>query len=240
LTTGKTVTNLASFNFLNFGNLERLRTKAVETLHDYGVGACGPPGFYGTLDVHTQVELDIARFLGVEAAIIYAQAFSTISSVIPDFSKRGDIIVADKGVNFAIQKGLQISRSTVRWFEHNDMDDLERVLEEIRIEHIRSGNPLTRRFIVAEGLSENYGDIVDLVRIVELKKKYKYRLILDENWSFGVLGNHGRGVTEYFGVPPTDVDMIIGSMATTLCGGGGFCAGSKEVVDHQVCGSRRD
>lgn len=114
------------------------------------------------------------------------------------------------------------------------MQDLERVLEEIRVEHARSGQPLTRRFIVAEGLSENYGDIVDLPRIVELKKKYKYRLILDENWSFGVLGSHGRGVTEYFGVVPSEVDMIIGSMATTLCGGGGFCAGSKEVVDHQV------
>jgi serine palmitoyltransferase len=116
--------------------------------------------------VHTQFELDVAKFLGVEAAIIYAQAFSTISSVIPDFSKRGDLIVADKGVNYAIQKGLQISRSTVRWFEHNDMDDLERVLEEIRVEQLRSRKPLTRRFIIAEGLSENYGDIIDLPRLV--------------------------------------------------------------------------
>ena len=72
-----------------------------------------------------------------------------------------------------------------------------------------------------------------------MKKKYKYRLILDESWSFGVLGSHGRGVTEYFGVSPSDVDMIIGSMSTTLCGGGGFCAGSKEVVDHQVEPKRR-
>jgi serine palmitoyltransferase len=116
--------------------------------------------------VHAQFELDVAKFLGVEAAIIYAQAFITISSVIPDFSKRGDLIVADKGVNYAIQKGLQISRSTVRWFEHNDMDDLERVLEEIRVEQLRSRKPLTRRFIIAEGLSENYGDIIDLPRLV--------------------------------------------------------------------------
>jgi serine palmitoyltransferase len=94
LSNGRTLTNLASYNFLNFANLDRLRAKAVDILHDYGVGACGPPGFYGTLDVHAQCEVDIARFLGVEAAIIYAQAFSTVSSVIPDFSKRGDIIVA--------------------------------------------------------------------------------------------------------------------------------------------------
>jgi len=73
---------------------------------------------------------------------------------------------SDKGVNFAIQKGLQISRSTVRWFEHNNLADLERVLEEIRVEHLRSRKPLTRRFIIVEGLSENYGDIIDLPRVV--------------------------------------------------------------------------
>lgn len=72
----------------------------------------------------------------------------------------------DKGANFAIQKGLQISRSVIRWFEHNDLDDLERVLKEINEEHMRSRKPLTRRFIVTEGLSENYGDIVDLPRVV--------------------------------------------------------------------------
>jgi serine palmitoyltransferase len=79
---------------------------------------------------------------------------------------RDDTYIRDKAVNFAIQKGLQISRSTVRWYEHNDMEDLERVLEEIRVEQLRSRKPLTRRFIVAEGLSENFGDIVDLPRIV--------------------------------------------------------------------------
>jgi len=114
------------------------------------------------------------------------------------------------------------------------MDDLQRVLDQVLKEHMNSGKPLTRRFIVTEGLSENFGDIIDLPRVIELKKKYKFRLILDETWSFGVLGNHGRGVTEYFGVAPSQVDMIIGAMSTTLCGGGGFCAGSKEVVDHQV------
>ena len=87
---------------------------------------------------------------------------------------------------------------------------------------------------MTEGISENYGDIVDLPRLIELKKKYKFRLMLDESWSFGVLGSHGRGVTEFYGVAPSEVNMIIGSMSTALCGGGGFCAGSKEVVDHQV------
>lgn len=164
LSNGRTVTNLASYNFYNFLANETLKEKAVTTLRTYGVGPCGPPGFYGTQDVHMKTEADIAAHLGVPACIVYAQAFSTISSVIPAFSKRGDIIVADKGVNFAIRKGIQISRSTVRWFEHNDMEDLEKVLAKTVKEQARK--PLTRRFIITEGLFENFGDMADLPKLV--------------------------------------------------------------------------
>ena len=113
-----------------------------------------------------KTEADIAAFLGAPACIVYAQAFSTISSVIPAFSKRGDTIVADKAVNHAIRKGIQISRSTVRWYEHNDMEDLERVLAKVVKEQGRK--PLTRRFIITEGLFENTGDMVDLPRVVRI------------------------------------------------------------------------
>lgn len=113
-----------------------------------------------------KTEADVASFLGTPACIIYSQAFSTISSVIPAFSKRGDIIVADKGVNYAIQKGIQISRSVVRWYNHNDMDDLERVLSKVTKEQAKK--PLTRRFIITEGLFETKGDMSDLPKIVSL------------------------------------------------------------------------
>ncbi|KAF9365307.1 serine palmitoyltransferase component [Mortierella sp. NVP85] len=229
--TGKNMLNLASSNFLGYVNNEEIKEKAIETLRNYGVGSCGPPGFYGTLDVHIALEKDIARFLGTESAIIYAQGFSTISSVIAAFSKRGDIIVADDGSNFAIQKGTQISRSNIKWFKHNDMADLERVLQSIQKESKK--RPLTRRFIVTEGLFQNYGDIAPLDKIMELKHKYKYRVILDESNSFGLLGKTGRGVTELFNISPKDIDMIVGSMANAFSAAGGFCAGPKEVVDHQ-------
>jgi serine palmitoyltransferase len=111
-----------------------------------------------------KTEADVAAHLGVPACIIYAQSFSTISSVIPSFSKRGDIIVADKAVNYAVRKGMQISRSTVRWFEHNDMEDLENVLKKVVKEQAKK--PLTRRFIITEGLFENIGDVVNLPKIV--------------------------------------------------------------------------
>ena len=156
--------NLASYNFYNLVGNENLKEKAIQVLRTYGVGPCSPPNFYGTQDVHIKTEADIAAHLGASACIVYAQAFSTISSVIPAFSKRGDIIVADRAVNYSIRKGIQISRSTVYWYEHNNLTDMQRVLERVVKEQARK--PLTRRFIVTEGLCENIGDLVDLPKIV--------------------------------------------------------------------------
>ncbi|QIX00132.1 hypothetical protein AMS68_005649 [Peltaster fructicola] len=231
LSNGRTVTNLANYNHYGFANNPELAQKAINVVRTYGVGPCSPPGFYGTQDVHMKSEADIAAHLGTQACIIYAQSFSTISSVIPAFSKRGDIIVADKAVNFAIRKGIQISRSTIRWYEHNDMDDLERVLQRVVKEGSRK--PLTRRFIITEGLFENVGDVSDLPKLIELKLKYKFRLILDETWSYGILGRAGRGITEHQNVDPESVDMIIGGLAGALASGGGFCAGTAEICEHQ-------
>lgn len=231
--TGKQVLNLASYNFTGLAGNEVIKVRAIETLRKYGVGSCGPPGFYGTIDVHMDLERDIADFLGTEASILYSQGFSTIPCVIPAFAKRGDIIVADRGINFAIQKGLQISRSTVRWFDHNDLKSLEDVLVGVEKERRKRRGPLTRRFIVTEGIFEKDGAMVDLPKIIELKHKYKYRLILDESMSFGTVGRTGRGLTELYNVPATQIDMIVGSVANGLNSSGGFCAGSRIVVDHQ-------
>ena len=112
------------------------------------------------------LERDIADFLGTESAILYSQGFSTISSVIPAFSKRGDIIVADRGISFGIQKGIQISRSTVRWYDHNDLKSLEQVLEAVEKERKKKRGPLTRRFIITEGIFEKDGVMTDLPKLV--------------------------------------------------------------------------
>lgn len=107
----KEVLNLASYNFTDLASNEKVKERAAMALRKYGVGSCSPPGFYGTIDVHMALEADIARFVGTDKCIIYSQGFSTISSVIPAFCKRGDIVVADRGVNYAIQKGLQVRLS---------------------------------------------------------------------------------------------------------------------------------
>ncbi len=111
-----------------------------------------------------KTEADIASYLGTEGCIVYAHSFSTISSVIPSFCKRGDIIVADRGVNYSIRRGLEISRSSVKWYNHGDMEDLEQVLRKVVKE--QAGKKLTRRFIVTEALFETTGDINNLPKLV--------------------------------------------------------------------------
>lgn len=118
------------------------------------------------VDVHLQLERDIAEFLGTEASILYSQGFSTISSVIPAFCKRGDVIVADRSVNLAVQKGIQISRSTIRWYDHNDLKSLEDVLISVEKERKKRKSSLTRRFIITEGIFERDGEMVDLPKLV--------------------------------------------------------------------------
>ena len=134
---GKDYLNLMSHDFLGLSTHERIHQAAIQASRKYGVGACGPPGFYGTIDVHLELERELARFSGTEEAIIYSQAFSTVSSVIPAFAKRGDILVCDESINFGLQKGVQISRSHVKYYKHNDMEDLERILLEIQADQVK-------------------------------------------------------------------------------------------------------
>lgn len=230
---GKERLNLASYNFLGVMNNEELKDHAIKALRKYGVGTCGPCGFYGTVDAHLDLEKSFAKFIGCEAAICYAQGFSAVSSIIPAFSKRGDIIIADEYVNFAIQKGLQISKSAIKFYKHNDMEDLERILKETNASYEKSRAPLNRRFIVTEGIFENTGDICNLPKIVELKEKYKYRSIIDESMSMGVIGSRGAGITDFFNIDPNRVDLIVFALTNAFSSSGGICCAKPHLIEHQ-------
>ncbi|NP_001018307.1 serine palmitoyltransferase 1 [Danio rerio] len=232
---GKECINFASFNFLGLLDNERVKLKALASLKKYGVGTCGPRGFYGTFDVHLELEERLAKFMRTEEAIIYSYGFATIASAIPAYSKRGDIIFVDEAACFSIQKGLQASRSFIKYFKHNDMEDLERLLKEQEIEDQKNPRKarVIRRFILVEGLYINTADICPLPELVKLKYKYKVRIFLEESMSFGVLGEHGRGVTEHFGVNIDDIDLISANMENALASIGGFCCGRSFVIDHQ-------
>mmetsp|Transcript_10670 Transcript_10670/g.30598 ORF Transcript_10670/g.30598 Transcript_10670/m.30598 type:complete len:536 (-) Transcript_10670:10-1617(-) len=227
--------NLVSLDFLGMGSRKELKDAAKETLEEYGCGSCGPRGFYGSVLPHVQIENDIAAFLGTEGAISYSDTASTLSSTTPAFAKRGDLLLVDAGISEAVAVGVELSRARVVTYRHNDMDDLKRALDAVLEEDKRLRRDATkqRRFIVSEALFRTTGQVVDLKRLVELKKKYGFRLILDESLSFGVMGSTGRGATEELGVPVQDVDILMVSMAYALASVGGVCVGNIEVVDHQ-------
>ncbi|KAI6196773.1 Aminotran-1-2 domain-containing protein [Aphelenchoides besseyi] len=232
---GKKYANLATSNFLCFVGNERIEKAAKETIFKYGVGSCGPRGFYGTVDVHLDLEKQIAEFMGCEEAVLYSYGFATIASGIPAYAKRGDIIYADKECNFAIQKGLQASRSRIEWFEHNNMEDLERLLELQAKEDKKNPKKAAtiRKFIVVEGVYAKSADLCPLPQLLELKWKYKVRIFIDESYSFGVLGKTGRGITEHYGVNIVDIDMVMVSLENAIASTGGFCCGRSYVVGHQ-------
>ncbi|CAL4066377.1 unnamed protein product, partial [Meganyctiphanes norvegica] len=232
---GDSLLNMCSHNYLNFSERPEIEETALQCLHKYGVGSCGPRGFYGTTEVHLQLEDRLAEFFNCEMAVVYAYGFSTIASAIPAYSKSGDVIFADEKVNFAIQRAFKASRSRIIYFKHNDMESLEKVL--IEEEQLGKKDPkkaaATRKFLVVEGIYMNTGTVCNLPEIVRLRAMYKLRLFIDESISFGTLGPNCRGVTDHFNIPLKEVDMIMASLENAAASTGGFCVGTKFVIDHQ-------
>lgn len=226
--------NMGSHNYLGLLEDERITISANKSVRKYGVGSCGPRGFYGTVDVHLELEERLAKFMGLEEAVVYSYAFSTIASAIPAYCKRSDIVFVDEAVCFAIQKGLDASRSKIVYFKHNDPADLEAKLEEQAKWDRKNSRKAARirRFLVAEAIYMNTGEMCPLKELVALRSKYKLRMFLDETISFGVLGN-GKGLLEHLGVDSTEVDLISSSLEHAVASVGGFCVGSSFIVEHQ-------
>lgn len=138
-------------------------------------------------------------------------------------------------MNFAIQKGLDATRSKIVYYKHNDMKDLEEQL--VKHQQFEKAYPKKaakmKKFIVAEGIYMNTGEICPLPELVALRKRFMCRLLLDESISFGTLGKTGRGLTEHFDVDMIEVDLITGSLEGTLGAIGGFCVGSTYIIEHQ-------
>ena len=202
----------------------------------HSCGSCGPRGFYGTIDVHLALEETMAKFCQTDDAIMYSDGASAVSSAVAAFAKRGDLLVVDEGVYESLQTGITLSRSSVKYFKHNDVSDLRRVLERIsqKDEVIGRKSDEQRRFIVVEGLYKNYGDLAPIDEIVKLKTEFGYRLIVDESFSFGTVGKTGRGVTELCGMKFTkDVEIVTISIENSIASVGGICIGDEEVIDHQ-------
>lgn len=231
---GVAAVNFATFDFLGLSDVESTHNACEGAIQKYGVGSCGPRGFYGTMDVHLELERELAEFMGTEASIVYSYDVATIASVVAVFVKGGDVVVHDEGLSYPAQSGLAVSRATVRQFAHNDLDDLQNTLLAIEDDSAaQRPRELNRRFIVVEGIYLNTGTICPLVEIMAIAEHFRYRVLVDESMALGVLGATGRGACEHHGVAPSDVTLICASMSTTLASIGGFVAGGEAVTAHQ-------
>ncbi|XP_076639725.1 serine palmitoyltransferase subunit I [Colletes latitarsis] len=231
---GKDCLNLGTHNYLGLIENKEIEKTAIATVRKYGVGSCGPRGFYGTVDVHLELEERLANYTDTEEAVVYSYGFSTIASAITAYCKRKDLIFVDQNVNFAIQKGLDASKTNVKYFKHNDVKDLHDLLTkqaELDKQNPKKASKI-KRFLIVEGIYMNTGKICPLPQLIELCKKYKLRIFIDESISFGTLGAHGKGVTEHFGIPRHEIDMIMGSLETAIGSIGGFCVGTSFVIEH--------
>jgi len=216
--------------------VDPIKESSRKALSRYGCGSCGPRGFYGTIDAHLNLESSMASFTNTEEAVLYSDGATTASSTIAAFAKRGDLLVVDEGVYEALGTGVTLSRANVKYFRHNDMNDLRRVLERVQAtdKSLQRKTNDQRRFIVVEGLYKNYGTICPLKDLVKLKEEFSYRLILDESFSFGVIGKTGRGVLEHFDLKHmVDAEIVTISMENAMGSIGGVTVGNEEVVDHQ-------
>jgi len=225
--------NFASQNFFGYASKHELIEKvSLETLHECGVGSCGPRQFYGTFDHHLKFEAQIAKFFGYDEAILYASGFATLTSVIPAFIGRDDFILCDQQVKLAIQIGNYASRATVKYYRPNDLNHLEQLMCKVKQnENVKRAK--SRVYVITEGIFQNTGNICPLKEIVSLCKLHGCRIILDDSVAIGVLGATGRGTLEHFHLKPSSVSHFCADVSLGLASLGGICCGSSRIVRFQ-------
>ncbi|KAF8639168.1 hypothetical protein AX17_001655 [Amanita inopinata Kibby_2008] len=226
--------NISSYNYLGFAQGRGGCADAVEeSIKRYGISTCGSRLEGGSNDLHLVGEGLVAQFVGKEDALISSMGFATNSTIIPALVSKGCLVISDEFNHASIRFGVRLSGAHVRMFKHNNMKSLESLLREV----ISQGQPKTHRpwkkiLLIVEGLYSMEGTMVNLPVIVELKKKYKFHLFVDEAHSIGALGPHGRGVCDYFGINPASVDVLMGTFTKSFGAAGGYIAGSKALIDH--------
>lgn len=219
---GRSMIMVGSNNYLGLTNHSKVKDAAIEAIKKYGSGCAGSRFLNGTLDIHVKLEEKLARFIRKEAALVFSTGFQVNLGVISALVGKDDVIIIDKMDHASIIDGCRLSYGEVKKFRHNDMADLERILQQ-------SGE--RGKLIIVDGVFSMEGDIVDLPKVVELAKAYGARLMVDDAHGIGVLGKTGRGTAEHFGLED-EVDIIMGTYSKSLASIGGFIAGSEKVVHY--------
>ncbi len=219
---GQRLIMCGSNNYLGLTTDPRMQQAAIDAVHRFGTSCTGSRFLNGTLELHEQLEHELAEWLGKEAALVFSTGMQTNLGTISAVVGRGDIIALDKDDHASIVDGARLAWGETRRFRHNDMADLERVLAKISDDK--------GKFIIVDGLYSMGGDLAPLPEIIELCKKYGARLMVDDAHSIGVMGG-GRGTAAHFGVTK-DVDLIMSTFSKSFASLGGFVAGDEPIIHY--------
>ncbi|NCC47473.1 MAG: pyridoxal phosphate-dependent aminotransferase family protein [Clostridia bacterium] len=222
---GQRTLMLGSNNYLGLTADPRVKAAAVKAVEKYGSGCSGSRFLNGTLDIHVELEVAMARFLQKEDCIVFSTGFQSNLSIISAVTSRCDYILSDSMNHASIVDATRLSFARTIKYRHSDMDDLRRLLE--RCSADEKGGIL----IVTDGVFSMEGEICNLPGIVSLAREYGARVMVDDAHSIGVLGEHGRGTAEYFGLE-AEVDLIMNTFSKTLASLGGCVVGDESVIHY--------
>ena len=226
---GKRRIMLGSNNYLGLTTHPEVVQAGVDAMKEYGSGCSGSRFLNGTLNLHTELESKLAKFLNKEAVVTFSTGFQSNLGIISAITSKDDYIISDRENHASIYDGCKLSYAKMLRYRHNDMQDLERLLKTV---------PETAGIlIVTDGVFSMGGDIANLPEIVRLAKQYGARVMVDDAHGLGVLGNGGRGTADYFGLTD-EVDIIMGTFSKSLASIGGYMAASEEVVEYVRHNSR--
>lgn len=219
---GRNVLMFGSNAYTGLPGDQRVVDAAMAALQKYGTGCAGSRFLNGTLDLHVQLEKEIADFIGKDEALVYSTGFTVNSGVIACLTGRKDYIIRDDRDHASIVDGCRLSMSTNLKYRHNDMEDLEAQLQKCE--------PDAVKLIVVDGVFSMEGDLAKLPEIIRLKKKYDATVMVDEAHGLGVFGRNGRGVCDHFGLTK-EVDLIMGTFSKSLASVGGFITADKSIIN---------
>jgi len=219
---GKRMIMVGSNNYLGLTNDPRVKEAAKKAIEKYGTGCAGSRFLNGTLDIHVKLEEKLAKFMRKEAALIFSTGFQVNLGVISSLVGKDDVVIIDKMDHASIIDGCRLCFGEIKKFRHNQMNDLERLLQNTEGKG---------KLIVVDGVFSMEGDIINLPKVVALAKQYGARLMVDDAHGIGVLGKTGRGTCEHFGLED-EVDLIMGTYSKSLASIGGFVAGDKDIIHY--------
>ena len=220
---GQEMIMVGSNNYLGLLDHPKVIKAARDAVAKYGAATCGSRFLNGTLDIHVELEDRLAKFMKSEAALTFSTGFQTNQGVISTIVDRGDAVITDKMDHASIIDACRLSYGEVYKFKHNDMEDFERVLSHIPKE--------AGKLVVVDGVFSMEGDLSVLPELAGISEKYGARIMVDDAHGLGVMGEHGRGTAEHFGLEDK-VSMVMGTFSKSLASLGGFIAGDKKVISY--------